>query len=602
MMLSPVRALSFCCALSFSLVSAQSSAPSTIRMVDLNGDGELDLFEGMADGTLVVSLSSGDRHFERQPQELPSAIVTDVVAGDLNGDGFLDLFLVTPQANLGLLGDGTGLFTDATLELGLRDEGMGESALLRDLDDDGLADLLLFNQTGDVLFWGVPGGFERDRRTPFEPAPSAGTRDSSEAAVPILNQGAGEQESMVGPALDIPSRLPGASSGGGVSTGIDPTVPGRRASGGFDSSRSLPVLAPAVSVRTPLPIGMALGASDLPAGSTRKLHQILSLLSVVELPDGLGGMVQTLRVSGANFQVVNGLGVTESLNGLGNLIVGYNELRPSGFDNRTGSHNIVGGNRNNFTAAGGHIVGEYNTVSSEWASVSGGRGNLASGRSSVVSGGFTNTASGTYACVSGGAVNTASARYSGVSGGIFGTASGPFSSISGGSSNQASGTYSSVSGGGSNVASGQLASISGGGLQLASGLFSSISGGRDNIASGDFSAVTGGQYNHTSAGLSSISGGAKNVASGYFSSVSAGRYNESSGMGSSVSGGRLSTASGDGSTVSGGAINTASGSYSSIAGGVYNVASGLGSSVSGGRARSSNGTYNWSAGSYFSDD
>ena len=146
MIVSPVRALWFCCSLSFSLVFAQSTAPSTIRMVDLNGDGELDLFEGMADGTLVVSLGSGDRHFEWQPQELPKAIINDVVAGDLNRDGFQDFYLITPHANFALVGDGTGIFAGATLELGLQDEGLGTSASLRDLDDDGFADLLLFNR------------------------------------------------------------------------------------------------------------------------------------------------------------------------------------------------------------------------------------------------------------------------------------------------------------------------------------------------------------------------------------------------------------------------------------------------------------------------
>src|SRR5262249_57163077 len=53
-----------------------------------------------------------------------------------------------------------------------------------------------------------------------------------------------------------------------------------------------------------------------------------------------------ITISGANLHIVNGLGATNTVNGLGNLIVGYNEHRfPASFNIRTGSHNvIVGGN------------------------------------------------------------------------------------------------------------------------------------------------------------------------------------------------------------------------------------------------------------------
>jgi hypothetical protein len=46
-------------------------------------------------------------------------------------------------------------------------------------------------------------------------------------------------------------------------------------------------------------------------------------------------------ITGANLRIVNGQGSTETTNGLGNLIVGYNEPRDEtgSFDVRTGSHN-----------------------------------------------------------------------------------------------------------------------------------------------------------------------------------------------------------------------------------------------------------------------
>jgi hypothetical protein len=72
-------------------------------------------------------------------------------------------------------------------------------------------------------------------------------------------------------------------------------------------------------------------------------------------------------ITHANLHIVNGLGSTETTNGLGNLIVGYNELRqPEFFQNiRTGSHNVVVGQQHNFSRFGGLVVGDFNTISGE---------------------------------------------------------------------------------------------------------------------------------------------------------------------------------------------------------------------------------------------
>ena len=385
-------------------------------MVDLNGDGELDLFEGMADGTLVVSLGIGERQFEHQQQELPRAIVTDIVAGDLNDDGLIDLYLVTPRANIVLVGDGAGFFSEATIELGLRDEGLGVSATSRDLDRDGRADLLLFNETGDVIFWGMPGGFERDTRTPFVPFPAVQT-DSSVPTIQLLSAGGQILAKASSSKIDVSRSLSDALSPGRRSLPIDTTAPLLQKPINPQPTAEAPLLSLSASAIHTVPIESARGLSPLKHGLTPEQQQILSLLSIVDLPDGVGGIVKTVRLTGANFQVVNGLGATDSLNGLGNLIVGYNELRGVS-DNRTGSHNIVGGNENNYTAAAGHVVGEQNDVSGFGSSVSGGSANTALGDHSSVSGGNRNTVSGTYASVSGGRLNTASGYAASVSGGI----------------------------------------------------------------------------------------------------------------------------------------------------------------------------------------
>src|SRR5262245_41053418 len=111
-----------------------------------------------------------------------------------------------------------------------------------------------------------------------------------------------------------------------------------------------------VGLLTVLPCACLLGLAPALSGQvshtapmTPEQRDILSHLSVVQLPDGLGGFVYTIRLSGANFQTVNGTGSTDTINGLGNLIVGYNELGNPHGDNRTGSHNIVGGRKNTFS-------------------------------------------------------------------------------------------------------------------------------------------------------------------------------------------------------------------------------------------------------------
>ena len=86
-------------------------------------------------------------------------------------------------------------------------------------------------------------------------------------------------------------------------------------------------------------------------------------------------------ISGANLRIINGLGATETTNGLGNLIVGYNEPRPLSDlppdiggppEVRTGSHNIAVGRGLNFSSFGGIVVGSDNQISGEFSLVSGG--------------------------------------------------------------------------------------------------------------------------------------------------------------------------------------------------------------------------------------
>ena len=78
-----------------------------------------------------------------------------------------------------------------------------------------------------------------------------------------------------------------------------------------------------------------------------------------------------LVASGCNVHITNGEGHTDSINGLGNLIVGYDDNNAKGVD-KTGSHNVVVGAGHSYSSYGGLVAGFRNTASGNYASVSGG--------------------------------------------------------------------------------------------------------------------------------------------------------------------------------------------------------------------------------------
>lgn len=143
--------------------------------------------------------------------------------------------------------------------------------------------------------------------------------------------------------------------------------------------------------------------------------------------------------TGVNVHIRSGSGQTRDNDkplGLGNLIVGYNEL--AGTLPRTGSHNLVVGPEHSYTSTGGFVAGLHNSVSGLFSSVSGGASNKAEGAYNSISGGQGNRTSYDAATVSGGLQNTASGNWSTVSGGQLNTASTNYTTVSGGKQKTAS--------------------------------------------------------------------------------------------------------------------------------------------------------------------
>ena len=124
------------------------------------------------------------------------------------------------------------------------------------------------------------------------------------------------------------------------------------------------------------------GLAANPAGGlSAEQAEILGHLSIERLPVGDdNSTAKTIRFTGVNLQVVNGTGATNNLNGLGNLVVGYQEIsgddgNPATDDStaRGGSHNLVVGSGNNYSSWGSQVVGDLNTISGSFSVVNGGK-------------------------------------------------------------------------------------------------------------------------------------------------------------------------------------------------------------------------------------
>lgn len=113
-----------------------------------------------------------------------------------------------------------------------------------------------------------------------------------------------------------------------------------------------------------------------------RLEQMEQLLSCVTFDKA----DQNFIIENCNLTVRNGTGETQSQNGSGNIIIGYNE---DAFNNkdRGGSHNLVIGAEHQYSAYGGLVVGENHQINSPYASITGGRDNRVSASHATIGGG-----------------------------------------------------------------------------------------------------------------------------------------------------------------------------------------------------------------------
>ncbi|MBN1945289.1 MAG: hypothetical protein JW797_06400 [Bradymonadales bacterium] len=214
-----------------------------------------------------------------------------------------------------------------------------------------------------------------------------------------------------------------------------------------------------------------------------------------------------LIVEGANLHIRSGGGSTYhhasissfgTPNGLGNLIVGYNEPgnRDRDSDNNPlsgstqGSHNVIIGPGHAYPGFASLVVGTENRL-----------GPVSAGAYQAIPGclaaGYHNSTGGNFSAAIAGTDNSTAAHAALAAGGDDNIAYGNNSTVIGGRNNTASASNSLVAGGVTNTASGDGSTVVGGNTNTASGSTSLVAGGTDNASDGQLSVIAGGDGNRT---------------------------------------------------------------------------------------------------------
>jgi hypothetical protein len=242
---------------------------------------------------------------------------------------------------------------------------------------------------------------------------------------------------------------------------------------------------------------------------------------------GLGNSIQTnsayATISGGSHNSINTNSSYSTIGGGGYNLIDTNN---SAAAIAGGSYNQILANDANSFIGGGYL-NKVSTNSVQATISGGYNNNIgAAAVYSTIGGGYQNViqAGAFYATVGGGVQNViqAGALYATVGGG-GGNISSNYATVSGGYYNTASGVAATVGGGNVNNASSFFATVGGGQYNTASALFATLGGGQYNTNSGNYATVGGGVSNQVINSYATVPGGANNIAGGQYS-FAAGNY------------------------------------------------------------------------------
>ena len=159
------------------LSSPGASGPTTLAVGDVDGDGDLDVVVGMIGDKALIFRNDGTGHFTHDPADvLPQeqmVVPTHVELIDVDGDGDLDVLLAAGAAGLGrstalqlFLNDGSGRFQDATATHLPRNTDGVDAVAVGDLDGDGDLDILVGSHSTSTRLYRNDGtGFFTEETT-----------------------------------------------------------------------------------------------------------------------------------------------------------------------------------------------------------------------------------------------------------------------------------------------------------------------------------------------------------------------------------------------------------------------------------------------------
>ncbi len=128
-----------------------NNASFAVALGDLDGDGDLDAFVCNSDDQEdAIWLNDGRGMFQRSPQSFPPSSSNDVALADVDGDKDLDVVVSNWKGSVEIwINDGAGLFVNRQSVSRISNTGVA----LGDLDGDGDADLVMTCIGGDNRVW-----------------------------------------------------------------------------------------------------------------------------------------------------------------------------------------------------------------------------------------------------------------------------------------------------------------------------------------------------------------------------------------------------------------------------------------------------------------